>query len=125
MDKRAVENFMPLADDAIRKTFKDKDGKIVVDSTYRSKMSAFGAAVIMSGLLPALAYYQKNEDKIIKLLEYMYKEYDKKYNELDDTKENSIFEIAKDEKNKDNLKELILNFSISLKLVMNLYIQKG
>ena len=121
MDKRAVENFMPLADDAIIENFKDANGKIVVDSTYRSKMSAFGAVVIMSGLLPALAYYQKKEKTIIKLLEYMYK----KYNELDDTKEISIFKKAKAEENKDNLKELILNFSISLKLVMNLYIQKG
>lgn len=109
MDKRAVESYMSLADKAINEVF--PDGKI--DSTYRSKMSAFGATVIMSGLLPAVAYYKKNEEKVIKLLEYMYKEY------MNLEKVN-LFETAKNKD--DEFKELVINFSISLKLVMNLYI---
>ena len=53
MDKRSVEKYMPLADDAIKAVLGGKD----LEKTYRSKLSAFGAAVIMSGLLPAVAYY--------------------------------------------------------------------
>ena len=79
MDKRSVEKYMPLADDAIKAVLGGKD----LEKTYRSKLSAFGAAVIMSGLLPAVAYYEKKED---------------------------------------TLKEDIIHYSISLKLVMNLYI---
>lgn len=55
MDKRSVEKYMPLADDAIKAVLGGKD----LEKTYRSKLSAFGAAVIMSGLLPAVAYYEK------------------------------------------------------------------
>ena len=112
MDKRVVESYMPMADEAIKNVL----GNEKIDKTYRSKLSAFGAAVIMSGLLPALAYYQKNEKKVIELLEDMYKQLpDKELNE------GGLFELAKKKKEED-LKELIINFSISLKLVMNLYI---
>lgn len=112
MDKRAVERYMPMADEAIKTVF----GNEKIDKTYRSKLSAFGAAVIMSGLLPALAYYKKNEEKVIKLLENMYEK--KSGTKLGS---DGLFGLAKNEKDED-LKELIINFSISLKLVMNLYI---
>lgn len=112
MDKRAVERYMPMADDAIITVF----GNVKIDKTYRSKLSAFGAAVMMSGLLPALAYYKKNEGKVIELLEYMYEK--KAGKKLDN---GGLFKLAKETKEED-LKELIINFSISLKLVMNLYI---
>lgn len=112
MDKRKVEAYMPLADSAIKKVF----GDTKVDKTYRSKMSAFGATVIMSGLLPALAHYTKNENKVVELLEKMYNE----------NKDESVtlFDIAKGMSLEDlnDLKELIINYSISLKLVLNLYI---
>lgn len=112
MDKRAVERYMPMADEAIRSVF----GKEKIDKTYRSKLSAFGAAVIMSGLLPAMAYYKKNEVKLIELLENMYEK-----NTGSKLGNGGLFELAKN-KEEEDLKELIINFSISLKLVLNLYI---
>ena len=74
----------------------------------------------MSGLLPAVAYYEKNEEKIIRLLEYMYQnDPDRK-----EKSEGNLFGIIKDvdDKKEDTLKEDIIHYSISLKLVMNLYI---
>ena len=116
MDRRAVERYMPLADEAIQSMF----GNTKVDKTYRSKLSAFGAAVIMSGLLPTIAYYSKNEDKIIKLLEYMYNN----SSETKGEKKDSLFDYVKTLEGKElsNIKEKIINYSISLKLVLNLYI---
>ena len=70
MDKREVERYMPLADEAISKVLNGKE----IDKTFRSKLSAFGATVIMSGLVPAIVYYVKEEQTmvVVNLLAYMY-----------------------------------------------------
>lgn len=112
MNKRIVEENMGKAAEAIEKVFalQEQEEK-VIDKTYRSKMSAFGAAVMMSGILPAIAYYQKNEVKIIELLKCMIP-----------TVEGSLFDYIKNQEDRNAITETILNYSISLKLAMNLYI---
>ena len=69
MDKYVVEQNMPKAQAAIKKVFGENPA---IDNTYRSAMSGFGSAVLMSGLLPAIAYYQKNNPKVVDLLVAMY-----------------------------------------------------
>ena len=60
MDRYSVEKNIGKAIDSIEAVF----GTDKVDKSMRSKMSAFGAAVLMGGPLSAFAYYEKNEKKI-------------------------------------------------------------
>lgn len=126
MDKYEVEKNMEAAYQAINDTFSGK----TVDKMMRSKMSAFGAMVVMSGVIPALAYYKQNEPKIIELLWRMYKDESEK--NPNDKLENFPMQIAKnmkvdnkiDSKKKQEITEKIINEAISLKLAFNLFTLK-
>ncbi len=100
MNRRNVENYMDDAYKAIKHYLKNKKVEYL-DDKLRGKMSAFGAAVMMSGVKPAVAYFSKNQPEIIKLLEKMNNDH------------------SFDEKDKEKLMEM----SVSLKLAMNLYIK--
>lgn len=114
MGKALIEKKLGEAFEVINNTVA-KDGAI--DSTYRSKMSAFGGAIVNNGLISALCYFQKNEEKIVEMIK-----------RLDDSKELSNQEYI------DRLKGLkgdvklqktreILDYSVSLKLAMNCFIK--
>ncbi len=131
MDKRAVESYMHIADEVINELLADEinankirkkneeneenEDKNELEK-IQDKLSAFGATVIMSGRGSALAYYEKKDVKVKKLLEKMYENDTDKKSEID-----GLFEFDKKE-NEEELKELIINYAISLKLVLNLYI---
>ena len=110
MNKRNVENNMEKACEAIN-AVRNKD---CIDKSLRGKMSAFGAAVMMSGVKPAVAYFAKNEPKVINMLYCVY----------DNNGANKGIEaqtkcLCKQEK------EDILEKAVSLKLAMNMFIDDG
>lgn len=130
MDKYEVEKNMGAAKEAISKVFKDDK----IDKTMRSKMSAFGAMVLMSGVTPAIAYYSENQPKVVELLAEMYlgncqddkKEQVKKEQVKKEEFFKKIIEKMKvnekqDDKKKQEVTEQIINYSISLKLAFNLF----
>lgn len=108
MNKKFVEKNIERAKAAIEELPGLLDEKKRIDKTLRSKMAAFGAAVYMSGLLPAIAYYSKNEKTIIKLLAKMY---------LGDG-EADLFNVVSKE---NDAREKILGYAVCLKLAMNLF----
>lgn len=55
MNKKRIEDMIPLAIDAIRKIIA-KDNK--VSKEYKGYISSFGASVIQSGLIPTIAFYE-------------------------------------------------------------------
>lgn len=130
MNKYEVEKHMGPAREAISKVFKEDK----IDKMMRSKMSAFGAMVLMSGVTPAIAYYSDNEPEIIELLEEMYINNDPKANNQKENgstnKKIEFFDrIVKDmqtngvpdDKKKQEITEQIINYSISLKMAFNLF----
>lgn len=107
MDRYAVEKNIGKAIDSIEAVF----GTDKVDKSMRSKMSAFGAAVLMGGPLSAFAYYEKNEKKIPEMLAKMYG--------CGDVKELiRLFETGSAD-----IEELLAR-SVSLKLALNLFISE-
>lgn len=107
MNKRNVEGNMDAAIQAI-KEIKDTCGDII-NQSMRGKMSAFGAAVMMSGVAPAVAYYAKNEPNVLNILCKMYEK-----TEHEETKHEKLFQKEKED---------ILEKAVSVKLAMNLFIK--
>ncbi|MCR5324949.1 MAG: hypothetical protein K6E85_16960 [Lachnospiraceae bacterium] len=106
MNKRNIDANIEAACRAIKEVSGD-----TIDKSLRSKMSAFGAAVNMSGVRPAIAYFVKNEESIIDMLCKMYSDENEK--QID----------SKELMEKD--KEELLDKAVSLKLAMNLFIKPG
>lgn len=108
MDRHLVEKNIGKAQDVLLKAF--PSGK--AEKMLRSKMSAFGAAVRMSGPLPAIAYYKENEPGIVKLLAGMY-----------DTTDDKLFSTVRESltKNRTAAVEKLLAYSVSLKMAFNLF----
>ncbi len=134
MNKYEVEKHMGLASETICKVYKqDKIDKDKIDKMMRSKMAAFGAMVLMSGVTPAIAYYSDNEPKIVELISEMYLQ-----NSLINTPKDNVCtnkpvdffnRIVMDMqtngkpdcKKKQIVTEKIINYSISLKMAFNLF----
>lgn len=115
MDQYRVEDMLGDASDILRETF--PEGRI--DKMKRSKMSAFGAAVLMGGPLPAISYYALNEPDIIKLLDALYH---KRHENINGNVR--LFDIVKDQirqNHKDIITEELLDMSVSFKMAFNLY----
>lgn len=126
MNKKYLEENIGRAREAIENCPKiDKSNK-----QLRSKMAAFGAAVLSGGLLSALAYYHENEPTIEKLLAKMYCD---KYNEdlfqiiykdikLTEDKDGRL--VPGNIHRKAEITERILNDSICLKMAFNFFVRE-
>lgn len=114
MNRYRVEELIGDARTVIAEQYKDQ---AVIDKMMRSKMSAFGAAVVMSGALPAIAFYKDNEPTIVTLLEKLYK---KCYKDAS----GDIFEIMDKqvrEHRETEATEELLAMAVSLKMAFNLF----
>ena len=107
MNRRLMEDNIGKAREVLKKAFP----KDTADKMLRSKMSAFGAVVLMSGPLPAIAYYAANEEKIIELLAAMY-----------GTTEKELFDKVRADLGRNRIAavEKLLAYSVSLKMAFNL-----
>ena len=108
MNRYLVEKHIGDAYDVLKAKYQNGN----VDKTLRSKMSAFGAVVLMSGPLPAIAYYADNEKQIVELLEKMY----------GNTSADGLFAKVRDDlrRNRTAAVETLLAYSVSLKMAFNL-----
>lgn len=137
MNKKRVDELIPHAYEVINKVHicendKKDPEKLVVDSTYSSYTSSFGAAVTMGSLISAIAFFSSSPDdnrkrtktdrtKIgIAIFEIL-----KLWNR--DIKDNSLYDYAKNQMDHGHTrqaKELILDAAVALKLALNLYPKK-
>lgn len=123
MNKRTVNNWLERAVNAIEATGISENG--VVDRTYRSHISSFGAAVTMGSLKAAVAFFSQQEKALVerpRLLSAMYYIIMdmKSKEEIDAVKSIDIFKYVADN-DTPQTKEQFINASIALKLAMNLY----
>ena len=112
MERFQIEGFIGDARKVLEKSCKKGE----LDKTLRSKMSGFGAAVIMGGILPAIAYYSKNEKDVLLLLEQLYTRV-----HPEEHIEGDLFSIAQNHKNPNEISEELLAMSVSLKMAMNTF----
>ena len=105
MNKHIIEKNIVKARNSIQKVFAEEP----VKKNMRSKMSSFGASVLMSGPLSAIAYFYKNEKKVVELIAIMY----------DEESPESL--IKRFENTPPDTQDLIAK-SISLKLALNMFI---
>lgn len=125
MNKRYLESNIGRAREVIEKC----PGIDKTDKQLRSKMAAFGATVISSGILSAIAYYHENERAVERLLAKMYcDDYEKDlfqaiYQEirLGTDQEDRI--VMRNMKKKEEVTERILNDSVCLKMAFNFFVR--
>jgi CRISPR-associated protein Cmr5 len=90
-----------------------------IDDVYKGYVSSFGASVIMSGLAPALAFYEDDEKrkKILNAIAQI-------STGIENIKGKQLFDDYKSGKTRQELRaatEKIINASIALKIVMRTY----
>lgn len=123
---RTVEKLIPAAIVAVTNKMA-KNG--IVNTAYKGYISAFGAGIIQSGLLPTLAMYKGNEDSDKKkaesghLLNAIYEVVKSKY--VQKPEENNLFDYAlREMKQPDNRQKVIndiLNASVAVKLAIRTF----
>jgi CRISPR-associated protein Cmr5 len=115
MDKRRIDNLIPMAYSALKDSGIAKDGQI--DNGYRGQIASFGASVAMGSLLSAIGFFsakgQSDVDRqrlmeAIRLL-------------IAGDEPEDLFHIAVKKHKDDLFREDVLNAAVALKLAMNLY----
>lgn len=136
MDRR-VEKYFPLVLKKVEKAFCDEINGEGIPSTYKGYISTFGSMVIQNGILPALAYYEKEDSKEKikngrkKIIEVI-KEFLKDQNEIGKDENCLLVETIikkvskKGSVDKDELRRLegkIIDISIALKLSLRTFLE--
>lgn len=127
MNKYIVDELLPAAVNACSG---------IKDDGMRNNLSALGATIIMSGLLPAMAVYSKKEKKdTLLLLEKIGKDVTvcklipKLYEVSANCKPGEIFAKALDMRNNNGdmkqLEEDVINCIIALKLALDACVKSG
>ena len=122
--KQRIEKYIPQAIELISEVDIAKNGE--VNNEFNGYFSSFGAAIVQSGLKPALAFFsnEKRKKERSKILVAIYKlVVDKNNNEkIEDIKPRKILDYVIKHKNKEEqLKTKIIDASIALKLAVRTY----
>lgn len=128
MSKQRVEEYIPLAYDALEECGIAVGGNI--DGSLRSKITSFGAAVTMGSLLAAIAFFSKKGDAKTErqlLMKAIYIVLLKSENKItaniaDEISEVDLFNrVRHSPDDPDSLREQIMDAAVAIKLAMNLY----
>ena len=116
---RKIDNLIPVAIKAVTKAELLEDGKI--SKEYNGYISSFGAAVMQSGLKPAIAFNesessgsQKDRKKLMKAVLYIIKQENPNNEDMEDKLLSYVLK-------NDNLQEKILDAATALKLVIRTF----
>ncbi|MDP0505813.1 MAG: type III-B CRISPR module-associated protein Cmr5 [Fusobacterium sp. JB019] len=121
INKKKVEEYIPKVIKLIEEEFKDSNKGLPKELT--GYITSFGAAIIQSGLIPAVAFYEreesngsdetsKNRKKLMRIIgKLLYEDF---------KQDNLLLEKLIDEHNKIK-KDDIINASVAIKLVIRLY----
>jgi CRISPR-associated protein Cmr5 len=122
---RAVEKLIPAAIASVKDNLAEYE---TVNKTYKGYISAFGAGIIQSGLLPTLAMYKEGSEnkkaETGRLLQAIYTVVQSKYNPkpADDNLFDYALRIITDEPNKRQMViNEIINASIAVKLAIRTF----
>lgn len=138
--ERRVEKYFPKVLEITEKVFSDDIKNGGIKKTYRNAVATFGAMIIQNGILPALAYYEKNDTnsnsdidrkKLIKVIRLFLVEKDEMFKNVK-KKDAKLVEIVKDEVKNGNdfdreklriIEDKIIDISIALKLSLRTYLE--
>lgn len=120
MNKKRVDEYLPLAVDAIEKCGISEKGEVA--KTFRGNISSFGAAVTMGSFKAAVAFFsQKNSSSIdrYKLIEAAW--YVVKNKDIKDAVDICKKILSMNGTELYEIKAEFLDASIAIKLAMNVY----
>lgn len=121
VNKKEVGEYIPKVIKLIEEEFKDSNKGLPKELT--GYITSFGASIIQSGLIPAIAFYEreesngsdeisKNRKKLMRIIgKLLYENF---------KQDNLLLEKLIDENNKVK-KDDIINASVAIKLVIRLY----
>ncbi len=121
MSKQRIEEWIPLACEAIRTCGLSKENK--VDPAHRGKIASFGAAVTMGNLLSAVAFFSNKggadseRQLLMKAIHWILSPADKRASVSETS---LLYELIKNG-DSDKRKADILDAAVAIKLAMNLF----
>ncbi|KEI13759.1 hypothetical protein Z959_02375 [Clostridium novyi B str. ATCC 27606] len=125
MNKKEVEKYIPLAiisiKEAMSNTTNTAEESLELPKEFKGYISSFGAGIIQSGLLPTVAFFEKEESNSksdrFKITEIIFKMLNKnKY-----CKNNKLLDYLLYKEDIEEVKEDIINIAIALKLAMRTF----
>lgn len=138
--ERRVEKYFPEVLRITEKVFSNDIKEGGIKKTYRNAVATFGAMIIQNGILPALAYYEKNDNnsnsnidrkKLIEVIRLFLIEKDEMFKKYEKSKDKFV-KIVKDEVKNGNdfdreklriIEDKIIDISIALKLSLRTYLE--
>lgn len=122
--KKQIEDMIPRAIEVAGKIIADNNGKI--PKQFNGYISSFGAAVITSGLIPAVAFFtadkssaEEHREKIPIALYYIALDKSKELNSNDAKILLNV--LIRDKDNIESLKNKLIDASIALKLAIRTF----
>lgn len=122
MDKKRIDQLIPLAYDEIREENIEENG--CVDKAFRGQIASFGAAVSTGSLLAAIAFFSQRGSAEVDRSKLMAAIWKMMVHQGVSSQAGNLFNHARDEirKGKEReVKKYIVDCAVSLKLAMNLY----
>lgn len=119
MSKKEIEKYIPEVLKVLDKTFTDSS----IPSAYNGYISAFGASIVQSGLLPTLALYENTNASTKENKEYL--SYIIMQVLSGSSDDRSLLRYCLD-KNETLVKQQVLDISVALKLSIRTFkLDKG
>ena len=118
MNKKRVNEWIPVAKEALKKADIAKNGKI--DSTYRSQISSFGAFVTLGSLKSAVAFFSKKGNATTERPQLLSAMFYVATGEWSNPETNGVFNFVCENACYE-LQERFLDASVALKLAMNFF----
>jgi len=125
MNKRNVNKYITYAYDALNESTLVENNEI--SKSCQSQLSAFGAAVTMGSLLPAIAFFSKKAGSQVdreELMVVIYKTLVIGKNKSNDQKEYTVSNFFDDVRENEYTKNDIIEAAVAVKLAMNLFKMK-
>ncbi len=117
--KKRIEEYLPKAIDIISKTGIANNSN-EVDSKFNGYFSSLGAAMVLSGIKPALAFYSntKTAKERVRILKAIYRLV---IEDRDNVKETDLLHYYIEHENEPMLKYKIIDAATALKLAIRTY----
>ena len=123
--KTRVEKYIPFAIKAAKNLIANKDNKIPKE--FNGYISSFGAAIILSGLIPAVVFYSEkggavsDRQNLMKAIYAIINETEDYNNINSNSLLDFLMEIKDDKKKFDYQKEKIMDAATALKLAVRTF----
>jgi len=122
--KKRVENYLPSAIKAVEDIILNENPNNPIPRQFKGYISAFGAAVIQSGILPAVAFYsvkggaEEDRTNVIRAIEYIL---NRQENYTYNDNETLLKYLVEHPNERENLTAKIMDAATALKLALRTF----